>query len=60
MQFATTRFSNHMLPMQQPQRLEMSDDEAARLPETALRAQGHHVQEDLPGGGVRDERHASR
>lgn len=49
-----------MLPMQQSQRFAVPDDEAARLAAPAVRAQGHHVPEDLPGGGVRDERDAPR
>lgn len=45
--------------MQQPQRLALPTTKAARRHAATVRAQGHHVPEDLAGGGVRDERHAA-
>lgn len=46
--------------MQQPQRLPLPYGEAAGLPPAAMWTQGHHVQKNLAGRRVRDERHAPR
>ena len=45
--------------MQQPQRLALPHGQATRLAAAALRPKRHHVQENIAGGGIRNERHAA-